>query len=197
MICLDEEYIGMDPNSIIVRGLRVCGGVFCNLSNRNLLAAHFSNTVTAEEILVGCRYLMEHFSDGADVIEMYFIANLAQWQSRNDKYSNTVTLVHELKLMFQYTGAVKLSDTNIIGPAIDIRFDAGEPATISYRLTLQNEQCVITPSNNVKYIKLQTFGGVRLKTPIITAINVDRFHQIPFRVNGFIPIANSMFVSVI
>lgn len=117
-------------------------------------------------------------------------------RSTDDKYSNTATLVHDLKLMFQFMGQVKVSDKNIIGQSVDIRFDAGTPAAIGYRLSLDNDPCVITPSNNVKYIKVQSIGGVRSKTPTIIATNVPHFHQVSSTLTGFTPFTNSMFVPV-
>ncbi len=194
MISLDEEYIGTDGATIIVRALKVCGGLLCNLSNGNLLGAHFSSSVTPEEILTGCTYLFNHFAAGATVTEMYFIANLDEWQTRGDKYANTHVLAAELKLMFRYTGALKVGDKNIIGPSVDLRFDAGTPALISNRTTLVGDNLVDTPNNNVKYIKVASVLGVRTATPFIVNTTVPHWHRLPATTTGFVPFNTGMFI---
>src|SRR5690349_18523176 len=85
MISLDEDYIGTDANTIIVRALKVCGGVLCRLSNGNLLGAHYTNGSSPLEILTGCTYLRNHYMGGATVASMYVVARLAAWQQRQDK----------------------------------------------------------------------------------------------------------------
>lgn len=203
MISLQEEYIGTDAKTIIVWGLKVCGGVLCNLNNGNLLGAHFSSRVTPNEILTGCNYLMNHFSLGAKVTEMYFLADLHAWQDkRKDKYANTHVLIFDLKLMFRYDGTIKVNDTNIIfkklnTKSVDVRFDAGTPAIIRYRATL-NEEDIITPSNNVKYIYCKSYGGQRSYNPVVKVTgDAGHLHRIPADTEkNFKPFSNSMFVQV-
>lgn len=200
MISLDEEYIGTDPNTIIVRSIIVCGGLLCRLNNGNLLGAHFSSIVTPEEILTGCTYLMNHFSGGAAVTEMYFIANLREWQVRGDKYADTHRLARELKLMFNFNGQIKVSDKNIIGNAVDVRYDAGNPTSIGYRITIPNDPLVNTPSNNVKFIRhrrLVVNNQVQhTHTPIVVNTGAPKWHQLPTTTGGFTPFPNSMFVPI-
>ncbi|MGF1526823.1 MAG: hypothetical protein ACFCBW_08530 [Candidatus Competibacterales bacterium] len=190
MISLDEDYVGMADDAIIIRALKVCGGVLARLSNNRLLGAHFTNITTPDEILTGCTYLMNHYAGGNNVVELYFVANLYAWQQRGDKYKNTHTLGKELKLMFRYGGSIKINDKNIVGASVDVRFDAGNPAQIGYRTTLTNDPLVNTPNNNVKHVK------TRGKTPVVENMGQIYNHKLPTTTTGFTPFPSHMFVAV-
>src|ERR1019366_6145253 len=137
MISLDEDYIGTDPNTIIIRALKVCGGLFCQLLNNTLLGAHFTNATRTDEILTAGTYMANHWMAGSAVQRMWFIYNMAAWQGRNDRYASPTTLLSDLKLMFGYTGQIFVYDKNIIGASVDIRLDT--PTTIAWRTTLPND----------------------------------------------------------
>jgi len=198
MISLDEEYIGTDNASIFIHGLKVCGGLLGRLSSGALIGAHFSSSVTPEEILIGCTYLRNHFCSLHPVQEAYFIANLSEWQSRNDQYGNTHKLVADIKLMLNYNGKIKVSDKNIIGLSVDVRCDTGTPVTLRYRVTPDPDPTTLVVSNSVKYVKHQTIGGARTRTPVVidTSTGINR-HKVPndvvtglaaFRPDMFIPL---------
>jgi hypothetical protein len=198
MISLDEEYIGTDNASIFIHALKVCGGLLCRLSSGALIGAHFSSSVTPEEILIGCTYLRNRFSNLHPVQEAYFIANLTAWQSRNDQYGNTHKLIADIKLMLNYNGTIKVSDKNIIGLSVDVRCDTGTPVTLRYRVTPAPDPTTLVLSNNVKYVKHQTIGGVRSRTPVVIDTNTGpNRHKVPndvvtglaaFRPDMFIPL---------
>jgi len=198
MISLDEEYIGTDNASIFIHGLKVCGGLLGRLNNGALIGAHFSSSVTPEEILVGCTYLRNRFCNLHPVQEAYFIANLAEWQSRNDQYGNTHKLIADLKLMLNYNGKIKVSDKNIIGRSVDVRCDTGTPVTLRYRVTPNPDPATVVGSNNVKYVKHQSIGGERTRTPVVIDTNNEPHrHQVPndvvtglaaFRPEMFVPL---------
>jgi len=185
MISLDEDYIGTDANAIIVRGLKVCGGVVCRLGNGQLLGAHYTSITTTDEIVTGCSYLVNHWLGGSAVSHMWLVLNLAAWQSRGDKYANTHTLVSELKILFRFAGNVMVADKNIIGPSVDVRMDAGNPPVVAYRLTLPHDPLVNTPTNFVKYVK--TARGA--KVPTVRDLDRAYTHQVPQTWAGFTPFA--------
>jgi hypothetical protein len=180
MISLDEDYIGMDANTIIVRALKVCGGVLCRLGNGNLLGAHYTNGTSALEILTGCTYLRNHYMGGNAVASMYFIARLAAWQQRTDKYANTHTLLAELKTMFNYAGQILVFDKDIIGASVDVRID--NPGFIGYRTTLANDPLVTTANANVHVVRPANGGA----TPVVQNTAGPIFlHKLPQTQNGF------------
>lgn len=50
MISLDQDYLGWASDGVLVRGLKVCGGLLCALNNYRLIGAHFTNNTTTAEI---------------------------------------------------------------------------------------------------------------------------------------------------
>jgi len=70
MISLDEDYIGWDQSSFVVRGLKVCGGVLCSLANNQLVGADFTSITSTAEILVGCTWLRQNATNNSAVQQM-------------------------------------------------------------------------------------------------------------------------------
>jgi hypothetical protein len=158
MISLDEDYIGTSNSDIVIRALKVCGGVLARLAGGRMLGAHFTNTTPSSSILVGCTYMMNNWSNGAAVQDLYFIANLRAWQNRQDTYKNTHTLLSDLKAMFRHTGQIWVFDKDIVGASVDVKMSAA--AGISYRVTPNPDPVQLHQKNNVKRVAIPTRTNV-------------------------------------
>lgn len=151
MISLDEDYIGWDQSSIVVHGLKVCGGLLCTLANNQLIGAHFTSITSDAEILVGCTWLRHNATNNSPVQRMYFVLNLEEWQTRTDKYANTNTLISELKLMFGYTGQMMVFDKNIVGGSVDVKLSS--VSGLYYRVTPNPDPVRNVATTRVRFIK--------------------------------------------
>jgi hypothetical protein len=193
MISLDEDYLGFASDAILIRGLKVCGGLLCTLSNNRLVGAHFTSITTASEILTACTYVANHMCGGGNVTELYFVYNMAEWGARADKYSSAMTLIGDLKLMMRYGGAAKVFDKNILGASVDVKLTRnGAATTISHRLTPAPDPATRVPNSNVKRVKTQ-YGS---NTPTILALDNVHTHQIPDARGGFVPFQGALFANV-
>lgn len=190
MISLDEDYIGTDANTIIIRALKVCGGLICQLNNNNLLGAHFTSDTRPDEILTACTYMVNHWMGGSAVQRMWFIYNISAWAQRKDPYSNPTTLLTDLKLMMHYTGVVFVYDKNIRGASVDVRLDT--PNTIGWRTTLANDPLVTTATNNVKLAKKSAYELV----PRVRDLGGAYLHKLPQTQGGFTPFGQGEMVPV-
>jgi hypothetical protein len=179
MISLDEDFIGTDANTIIIRALKVCGGLLCQLNNNTLLGAHFTNSTRADEILTACTYMVNHWMGGSTVQRMWFIYNISAWEQRTDRYSNAMTLLADLKEMMRYTGMISVYDKNIRGASVDVRLDT--PTTIGWRATLANDPLVPTLTNDVKLVKKSAYEGV----PRVRDMGGAYSHKLPQTQGGF------------
>jgi hypothetical protein len=181
MISLDEDFIGWDSNSIVVHGLKVCGGLVCSLADHRLLGAHFTSITTPQEILTGCTWLMNHAANGAVVQDMYFVAKLAAWQGRQDKYANTHTLVSDLKIMFNFGGQIWVFDKDVIGHSVDVKLNS--VSGLYYRVTPNPDPELVKPTDRVKFIKTQ----LRSTTPVVQDLGQGnrKVHRIQRDLSGW------------
>ncbi|WP_043364392.1 hypothetical protein [Belnapia sp. F-4-1] len=202
MISLDEDFIGTSNSTIVVHGLKVCGGVLARLASNRLLGAHFTSITTAAEILVGCTYTMNTWANGSAVTDLYFIANLEEWQKRADKYANTHTLLRELKDMFRFNGQIWVFDKNIIGPSVDVRIAAA--GGIFHRATPTPNPTTPHPKNDVKIVRTPTRTLVNGRhmpvqngaTPVVEALGGIYVHKVQTTADGWTAFAQGEMVPV-
>ncbi len=193
MISLDEDYIGFASDAILIRGLKVCGGLLCALSNNRLVGAHFTSITTTSEILTACTYVANHMFGGGNVTSMYFIYNMDEWGTRGDKYASPMALIGDLKLMMRYNGIAKVFDKNILGGSVDVKLVRnGLATTISHRITPNPDPATSVPNSNVKRVKTQHDSN----TPTILALNNIHNHKIPDVRGGFTPFQGGLFAKV-
>lgn len=193
MISLDEDYMGWATDAILVRGLKVCGGLLCVLNNNRLVGAHFTNITTTAEIFTSCQYMVNHMFAGGHVTRMYFIYNMNAWGNRNDKYASAHTLLSELKILTNYNGVIRVYDKNIIGLSVDVKLSSlGGNLQIGYRITPNPDPATAVPNSNVRRVK--TAHGSH--TPVVHFMGGAYSHMIPNNRGGFVPFVDSMFAQV-
>lgn len=193
MISLDEDYLGFATDAVLIRGLKVCGGLACTVSNNRIVGAHFTNATTASEILTACTYVASHMLAGGNVTDMYFVYNMTAWAGRGDKYSTPSTLVSELKLMMRFGGTAKVFDKNIIGNSVDVKLERnGGATTFGYRVTPAPDPHSDVPNSNVRRVKTQHGSS----TPMVLALGGAYTHKLPTNRGGFTPFQNSLFARV-
>jgi hypothetical protein len=193
MISLDEDFLGCATDAILIRALKVCGGLLCVLDNNRLVGAHFTNITTPAEIYTACQYLHNHMFVGGNVAQMYFIYNMSAWGHRMDKYATASTLIGELKTMMHYTGVCRVYDKDIIADSVDVKLAlVGTNVQISYRQTPNPDPAVNTPDNNVKRVKSQHGSS----TPGVLDMNNVYTHKLPTNTGGFTLFVDSLFAQV-
>jgi hypothetical protein len=189
MISLDEDYLGYTNNTVIIRGVKVCGGLVCEFSNNRVGGAHFTPGTSCSEILTAVTGL--HRRAGGTVTSMYFVYNMSAWSGRGDKYASPTTLASDLKTMMGYTGKLKVFDKNIIALSVDIKLVQATGA-ISYRQTPNPDPATATAVGTVWRVKT-AYGS---KTPTIKNLDQVHNHRVQNNVGGFTAFQQILFAQV-
>ena len=177
MISLDEEMVGQDAGTLIIRAIKVCAGVACQLADGRVVGAHFSSTCPSPAIVTALNFIHNQMVGGSSITSMSIVLNASEWGGR-------ISIVPAFKGLLRFDGTAKVYDKNILGASVDIRLQSGQ--ALECQTTDAGDGGVLQATNAVHKVMLGM--GDKFKTnPLVAVDNRRYFHKVPANVTGFAP----------